>query len=76
MRLKDCNGHSVLARQMSKRNIEYGVLDNAFGWIADLDQAQKLVDEFRVEMLHRKLDLRAVSNRVSSASGNRETSLC
>jgi len=51
-----CNGHSVLARQMTQRNIAYRVLDNAFGWIADFAQAQKLADEFRVEMLHRKLD--------------------
>jgi len=51
-----CNGHSVLARQMSKRNIEYRVLDNAFGWIADFERAQKLADGFRVEMLHEKLD--------------------
>jgi hypothetical protein len=51
-----CNGHSVLARQMTERNIEYRVLDNAFGWISDFEQAQKLAEEFRVEMLHRKLD--------------------
>ncbi len=51
-----CNGHSYLARQMSKRNIEYRVLDNAFGWISDFEQAQKLADEFQVEMLHCKLD--------------------
>jgi hypothetical protein len=51
-----CNGHSYLARQMSKRNIEYRALDNAFGWIADFEQAQKLADEFCVEMMHRKLD--------------------
>ena len=51
-----CNGHSVLAQQMSKRHIEFRVLDNAFGWIADFTQAQKLADEFRVERLHRKLD--------------------
>ncbi len=51
-----CNGHSVVARQMSQRNIEYRVLDNAFGWIADFERAQKLADEFRVKMLHRKLD--------------------
>jgi hypothetical protein len=50
------NGHSVLARQMSQRNLEYRVLDNAFGRIADFEQAQKLADGFRVEMLHRKLD--------------------
>jgi hypothetical protein len=41
---------------MSKRNIEYRALDNAFGWIADFEQAQKLADEFCVEMMHRKLD--------------------
>ena len=52
-----CNGHSVLARQMSQRNIEYRVLDNAFGWIADFETAQRLADEFRVERLHRKLDV-------------------
>jgi hypothetical protein len=51
-----CNGHSVLARQMTQRNIEYRVLGNAFGWIADFEPAQKLADEFRVERLHRKLD--------------------
>jgi len=51
-----CNGHSVVARQMSQRNIEYRALDNAFGWIADFERAQKLADEFRVKMLHRKLD--------------------
>src|SRR6202140_4071273 len=36
--------------------IAFTRLDNAFGWIADFDQAQKLANEFRVEMLHRKLD--------------------
>ena len=41
---------------MSQRNIEYRALDNAFGWIADFERAQKLADEFRVKMLHRKLD--------------------
>ncbi len=51
-----CNGHSVLARQMTQHSIEYRVLDNAFGWIADFDQAQKPADGFRVEMPHRKLD--------------------
>jgi hypothetical protein len=51
-----CNGHSYLARQLSKRRIEYRVLDNAFGWIADFEQAQKLADSFCVQMLHRKLD--------------------
>ena len=51
-----CNGHSYLARQMSQHNIEYRVLDNAFGRIADFEKAQQLANEFRVEGLHRKLD--------------------
>ena len=51
-----CNGHSYLARQMSQRGIEYRVLDNAFGWISDFEQAQKLADEFQAGMVHRKLD--------------------
>ena len=41
---------------MSQRHLEYRALDNAFGWTADFQQAQKLADEFGVEMLHRKLD--------------------
>jgi hypothetical protein len=51
-----CNGHSYLARQMSQRHLEHRALDNAFGWIADFQQAQKLANEFGVERLHRKLD--------------------
>lgn len=51
-----CHGHSYLARQLSQRKIEYRLLDNAFGWIADFEQAQKVADEFRVQMLHGKLD--------------------
>ena len=51
-----CHGHSYLARQLSQRKIQYRLLDNAFGWVADLEQAQKLADHFSVEMVHRKLD--------------------
>lgn len=50
------NGHSYLARQLRKRQIDYRVLDNAFGWIEDFEQAQQLADNFSVEMVHRKLD--------------------
>lgn len=50
------NGHSYLARQLTKRQIEYRMLDNAFGWIADFERAQQLADHFSVEMVHRKLD--------------------
>jgi hypothetical protein len=51
-----CNGHSYLARQLTKRRIKYRMLDNAFGGIADFERAQQLADNFSVEMLHRKLD--------------------
>ena len=51
-----CNGHSYLARQLSQRKIEYRLLDHAFGWVADFEQAQMLADHFSVEMVHRKLD--------------------
>jgi hypothetical protein len=51
-----CNGHSYLARQLTQCKIEYRVLDNAFGWIADFKRAQKLADNFSVQMVHRKLD--------------------
>jgi hypothetical protein len=50
------NGHSYLARQMSKSGTPYRLLDNAFAWIGDFEVAQKLADEFRVPMLHHKLD--------------------
>ena len=40
---------------MTQRNIEYRTLDNAFGWIADFEQAQKLANDFGIQMLHRKL---------------------
>lgn len=51
-----CNGHSYLARQLTQRQIEYRMLDNAFGWIADFESAQELAERFSVEMVHRKLD--------------------
>jgi len=42
--------------QLGQRKIAYRILDNAFGWIADLAGAQKLANDFAVEMVHRKLD--------------------
>ena len=51
-----CNGHGYLARQLSQSKIEYRILDNGFGGIADFDQAPKLADEFPAEMRHRHLD--------------------
>ena len=50
------NAHSSLARQLSRRGVEYRMLDNAFGWIQDWQQAQEVTEMFRAERLHRKLD--------------------
>src|SRR2546428_83271 len=51
------NGLEIeFVRSKKSFRMEDRVLDNAYGWIADFEQAQKLADEFRVEMLHRKLD--------------------
>ena len=50
------NGHNALARQLARRKIAHTLLDNAFVQIDDWAAAQKIVDEFDVKKLHRKLD--------------------
>lgn len=54
-----CNGHSWLARQLTREGIAYTPLDNTFVQIADLARAQALADAFPVEQLHRMLDAAA-----------------
>ena len=39
------NGREWLAKQMDEAGIEYVRQDNAFGWVADFDAAQRLLDE-------------------------------
>jgi hypothetical protein len=51
-----CNGHSWLARRLSREAIDYVAADNAFLRIADFARAQELADTFRPELLHRHLD--------------------
>lgn len=51
-----CNGHSWLARQLTREGIEFTVADNAFVRIADFERAQALADTFNPERLHRILD--------------------
>jgi hypothetical protein len=51
-----CNGHSALARTLTREGIEYFQQDNAFLRIADLERAQKLADAFSPDVLHRRLD--------------------
>lgn len=40
------NGHEWLARQLDKKKIAYRRVENAFSWIEDMKQAQKLADSF------------------------------
>jgi len=51
------NGHNWLETKLKKRGIPYEKADNAFTYIADFEEAQKLSDRIRVEDLHRALDM-------------------
>ena len=51
------NGHNWLARQMTRQQIGYTQVDNAFVWIQDPARAQELATQsMPAERLHRKLD--------------------
>jgi hypothetical protein len=51
-----CNGHNLLASRLSKKNIDFQMLDNVFVQIGDFDKAQKFADDINVRHLHRQLD--------------------
>jgi hypothetical protein len=51
-----CNGHSWLASKLAAAGIEFGLADNAFVRLADIDRAQALADALKPEELHRRLD--------------------
>ena len=51
-----CNGHSALARTLTREGIAYFQQDNAFLRITDLARAQQLADAFSPDVLHRRLD--------------------
>jgi hypothetical protein len=50
------NGHNWLAKQLKQRGIAYKMLDNAFVHIDDYAVANKIANEFNVEILHQRLD--------------------
>lgn len=50
------NGHNQLASQLRKAGIGFHLLDNAFVAIEDFEQAQRLSDGLRADVLHRTLD--------------------
>ena len=51
-----CNGHNLLASRLSKKNIDFQMLDNVFVQIDNFDKAQKFADDINVKRLHRQLD--------------------
>ena len=51
-----CNGHSALARTLTREGIEHFQHDNAFLRIADLERAQQRAYAFSPDVLHRRLD--------------------
>lgn len=51
-----CNGHSALARALTREGIEHLPQDNAFLRIADVARAQELANAFSPDLLHRRLD--------------------
>ena len=50
------NGHGWLACELSKKNISYKMMDNAFIEIEDWDKAQTISDNMKIEKLHKRLD--------------------
>jgi hypothetical protein len=55
------NGHHWLARQLDRRGIRHRLIDNSFVEIEEFQEAQRLVDRWRVQDLHGRLD--AVARR-------------
>jgi DNA-binding HxlR family transcriptional regulator len=51
-----CNGHSWLARQLSKAGLAFTTYDNSFVQIADWARANELAGQFDGELLHRRLE--------------------
>jgi hypothetical protein len=50
------NGHAALEAALRKRQIETRMLENGFVHVADWLQAQRLADQLKPQLLHRKLD--------------------
>lgn len=51
------NGHNWLETKLKKKGISYQKTDNAFTYIDDYEEAQRLSDRIRVEDLHKALDI-------------------
>jgi hypothetical protein len=51
-----CNGHARLAAQLASQHSAYELLDNAFGHVADYEQANQLAAQWDCQWLRTKLD--------------------
>jgi len=51
------NGHNLLESKLKKKGIAYEKMDNAFVFIADFAEAQRLSDSIRVEDIHSAFDI-------------------
>lgn len=51
------NGHGWLSHELTKKNIGYQMMDNAFISIDDWSKAQKISDNLPIEKLHKKLNV-------------------
>lgn len=50
------NGHAWLSNELTKKKVDYQMMDNAFIAIDDWDRAQKISDNLPIEKLHKKLN--------------------
>lgn len=50
------NGHNWLARQLDDIGFAFNLVDNAFVYISDFEQAQQVADSLNIKRLHRILD--------------------
>lgn len=50
------NGHNIVANQLSKKNIGYSMVDNAFDYIEHFEKAQKISNALDVNKLFKKLE--------------------
>ncbi len=51
------NGHNILANELTRNDIKYTMLDNAFDYISDFEKAQEICDDIDVKKIHKRLDV-------------------
>jgi hypothetical protein len=51
------NGHNWLAATLNQQNINFTLIDNVFVNIESFEDAQKISDQLKVDIIHQKLDM-------------------